>query len=91
MAMLGLLQLLAVQDLSEEEMYDVALKVNSYWFPDTYIAIAYYLKKEGTKWEDADASKVLDAEFSSSTGYRGVLAEINPPTSTQSQSGGCGV
>jgi hypothetical protein len=91
MAMLGLLQLLAVQDLSEQEMYDVALKVNSLWFPDTYIAIAHYLDKKGIEWEDVDAKQILDEEFSSSSGYQGVLAEITPPTSTQSQGGGCGV
>jgi hypothetical protein len=91
MAMLGLLELLAAQDLSEEEMYDVALKVNSYWFPDTYIAIAHYLKKKGIEWKDVEAKEVLGDEFSSASGYRGVLAEINPPTSTQSQGGGCGV
>jgi len=36
MAMLGLLELLASRGASEEEMYRIALQVNSYWFPDTY-------------------------------------------------------
>ncbi len=91
MAMLGLLELLAAQDLSEDEMYDVALKVNAYWFPDTYIAIAHYLKKKGDGWEGTESKKILGSAFSSSSGYKGVLAEINPPTPTQSQGGGCGI
>lgn len=33
MAMLGLLELMASQGVPEEEMYKVAEKVNSYWFP----------------------------------------------------------
>ena len=44
--MLGLLELMASQGLSEEEMYKYALIVNSYWFPDTYLAIAKYFEKE---------------------------------------------
>ncbi|MBI2047969.1 MAG: hypothetical protein HYT27_02420 [Parcubacteria group bacterium] len=36
MAMLGLLELMASQGVSEEKMYETALQVNSYWFPDTY-------------------------------------------------------
>src|SRR3989344_2080075 len=37
MAMLGLLELMASQDVSEAEMYRVALQVNAYWFTDTYL------------------------------------------------------
>lgn len=34
MAMLGLLELMASQGADEKEMYDVAKKVNAYWFPE---------------------------------------------------------
>ena len=34
MAMLGLLELMASQGVGEKEMYDVAAKVNAYWFPE---------------------------------------------------------
>src|SRR3989344_7376730 len=37
MAMLGLLELMASQGVSEEDMWKAALAVNSYWFPDTYL------------------------------------------------------
>ena len=34
-------------------MYKAALAVNSYWFPDTYITIAKYLKSQGKDWSAA--------------------------------------
>lgn len=54
MAMLGLLELMASQGVSEEEMYKTALQVNSYWFPDTYLTIAQYLASKGIDWNDTD-------------------------------------
>lgn len=36
MAMLGLLELMADQGFSEEEMYKAAEKVNLFWFPESY-------------------------------------------------------
>lgn len=90
MAMLGLLQLMAANGMGEEEMYDIALKVNSYWFPDTYLTIAKYQREKlGKNWEDVDAKEVLGAAFSSSSGYQGILNEITPPTSAGGPS--CGV
>jgi hypothetical protein len=89
MAMLGLLQLLAVQGLSEEEMFDIALSVNSYWFPETYLTIATYFEKQGVSWEEVDPKMVLGVDYSSSSGYRRILEKVVP---VESQSGGdCGV
>ena len=89
MAMLGLLELMASQDVSEAEMYRVALQVNAYWFPDTYLTIAKYLEIKGVDWEDADPKGILGAEFSSASGFSRVLAEVEP---AQIQGGGsCGV
>jgi len=89
MAMLGLLELMAAQGVSEEEMYKVALQVNSYWFPDTYIVIGKYLESKGIAWEKADAKEILGVNFSSGAGYQKILAEVNPPKTKSS--GGCGV
>jgi hypothetical protein len=89
MAMLGLLELMASQGASEEEMYKVALQVNAYWFPDTYITIAKYLESKGITWEKADAKEILGAEFSSGSGYKKILSIVNPPKTKSS--GGCGV
>lgn len=89
MAMLGLLELMASQGVSEKEMYKVALQVNSYWFPDTYMAVATYLDSKGTSWAKADPKELLGANFSSAAGYRRVLSEIEPQE--KKGGGGCGV
>src|SRR3990167_8349424 len=50
MAMLGLLELMASQGVSEEEMYKAALAINSYWFPDTYLTLAKYFEQRGVEF-----------------------------------------
>ncbi len=89
MAMLGLLELMAANNVSEDEMYRVALQVNSYWFPDTYLTIAKYFASRGMAWENVSAPEVLGNNFSSASGYRRVLSEIEPVE--VKSGGGCGV
>jgi len=89
MAMLGLLELMASQGASEDEMYKAALKVNAYWFPDTYLAIAKYFENRGKSWSKVDPKEALGNGFSSSAGYRKVLQEVTPPA--RQGGGGCGV
>ncbi|MBI2409629.1 hypothetical protein HYV30_01130 [Candidatus Kaiserbacteria bacterium] len=84
MAMLGLLELMASQGVSEEEMYRTALAVNAYWFPDTYLTIAAYWRGKGVEWKDVRAKEVLGAAFSSASGYRNIAAQVAP----QGASGG---
>lgn len=89
MAMLGLLELLAAEDMSEDEMYEVALQVNAYWFPDTYLTIAQYFANKGVAWSDVDPREVLGFDYSSGQGYARVLQELEP---TQFSGGAsCGV
>ena len=90
MAMLGLLELMASQGASEQEMYDIALKVNSYWFPDTYLTLAKYFGARGTEWKDVDAKIVLGSAYSGSQGYQKILQEVNPEPS-RGGGGGCSV
>ena len=87
MAMLGLLQLLASEGLSESEMYEIALSVNSYWFPDTYMTLTKYFEMKGMAWADVNPKEVLSANYSSSQGYRQILSEIEPAPSQGG--GGC--
>src|SRR3989338_11266611 len=89
MAMLGLLELMASQGVSEEEMYRVALVVNSYWFPSTYLTIAKYKDGQGIAWGDVEPKEVLGAAYSSGSGYKKILSQVAPVT--QSGGGGCGV
>ncbi len=89
MAMLGLLELMAANGTGEAEMYRVALRVNAYWFPDTYVTIAEYLAQKGQRWQDADPRELLGRDYSSASGYQRVLNAVTP---VEGRSGGsCGV
>jgi len=69
MAMLGLLELMASQNASLEEMFAAAKYVNAYWFPQQTLETALYLKSsEGTDFADADAKLVVSNKFSSASG-----------------------
>src|SRR3989344_6028149 len=76
MAMLGLLELMAGNNVPEEKMYEVALKVNSYWFPQTYLDLATYFKEQGQEWDEVDPKLVLGTEFSSGQGYAQIRTKI---------------
>jgi len=76
MAMLGLLELLAANNISEKEIYKIALGVNSYWFPDTYITLARYFNDKGIEWKDVNPKEVLSASYSSAQGYIKVLEKM---------------
>lgn len=90
MAMLGLLELMASQGVSEQDMWKAALAVNSYWFPDTYMTIATYMKNKGTGWKDVHPQEILSADYSSASGYRRIAAQVAQPEERQGGSG-CGV
>lgn len=106
MAILGLLELLAAQNTSEATMYKVALQMNRFWFPDQYSAIAQYLQNDGRIIESADPKEVLGRNYSSASGYRGILQAVGPQAPkggvncdvgggsaapTQSSGSGCGI
>lgn len=89
MAMLGLLELMASQGVSEDEMYKVALIVNSYWFPDTYITIAKYLDSQGKNWSKADPKEILGFDYSSGAGFQKIRSKMED--SGVGGGGSCGV
>jgi len=90
MAMLGLLELMASQNITEQNMYKIALQVNSQWFPNTYLAINTYFSRKGL---DVSPRTALGIKYSSGTGYRRVLAGIRgqSPQSQDTGGGSCGV
>lgn len=90
MAMLGLLELMASQGASEQEMWNAALVVNSYWFPDTYVTIGMYMKNKGIEWSAVNPQIVLGAEYSSSSGYARIASQVSQPAGV-SGGNGCGV
>ncbi len=88
MAMLGLLELMASQGASEKEMWKTALVVNSYWFPDTYLTIATYMKNKGVEWKDVSPQEVLGINYSSASGYAQIASKVTMPK--QQSGGSCG-
>ena len=63
---LGLVEIMASQGFSKEEMYDAFVKFNSYWFPETYIKNAIYFKiTEGKNWDETNKELIAGKEYSS--------------------------
>jgi hypothetical protein len=90
MALLGLLELMAKNGVTEKEMYSVALDVNALWFPQTYIDLATYFKEQGTDWDQVDPKLALGSEYSSSQGYQQTRQKIQSLPKPQQGGGGCG-
>ncbi|OIO26576.1 hypothetical protein AUJ14_01510 [Candidatus Micrarchaeota archaeon CG1_02_55_22] len=76
MAALGLIEFMAYQNASREQILSALLYANSYWFPDNYLDLAEYFKEQGVSWEDVDAGLVLSAEYSSASGYRNISSQL---------------
>jgi hypothetical protein len=91
MAILGLVELMVDQGFSEEEIYKASLAFNSYWFPQTYIDLAYYFQtKNNVLWKNVDAKELLSAQYSSAPGYQTIKEEIGNVPGTESRGGSCG-
>ncbi len=95
MALLSVLQLMASQGATEDEMYQAGKYFSAFWFPSNYYDLAlYFQNKEQTEFKDLDPRKLLSAEYSSSQGWgrakqwlqdQGIVEQ--PPRG----GGGCGV
>lgn len=88
MAMLGLLELMASQGATEDELYKAAFTVNSYWFPDHYQMLATYMESKGLDWDEVNPKEMVGKSFASGSAAAQLKAAINPVE----QSGGssCG-
>ncbi len=89
MAMLGLLELMASQGASEAEMYQAALAVNSYWFPNQYKDIARFLESKNIDWKKTSPEKLLGMGVSSASAYQQIASQLTQ--TRQPSGGGCGV
>jgi len=87
MAMLGLLELMASQDVSEQDMWKAALAVNSYWFPETYLTMAVHMKNKGVVWKDVIPQEMLGINYSSASGYQKIASQVVQPQGRQGGSG----
>lgn len=91
MAILGLLELMAAQGATEEEMYEASLAFNSYWFTNTYVDLAYYFQTEkGLKWNEVDPKIALSAEYSSASGYQAIKEQIGNIPGSNNVGASCG-
>jgi hypothetical protein len=89
MAVLGLLELMASQGASEEDLYEAALTFNSYAFSGTYLTLAAYFDGQGTAWLQVDAATVLGPEYSSAQGATRIAAQVGPIPGAPSRGGSC--
>ncbi len=76
MAMLGLIELMVLQGSSEEEIYKTALAFNTYWFPQTYLDIAYHFEKNGRDYLKVSPKELLSKTFSSAMGYEAIRGNV---------------
>lgn len=91
MAMLALIELMASQNYSKEQIYDTALKFNSLWFPQTYFDIAYHFEKAGRDYNKVSSQELLSKTFSSGQGYAVIAKEAEGLSWPGQKSGGsCG-
>ncbi len=91
MAALGAIELMVAKGLSEDEIYQNLLVLNSYWFPSTYVELATYFKEQGKDWSQVDAKLVLGQEYSSAQGYQATRQKIKSLPQPQQGGGSCGV
>lgn len=71
MAMLGLLELMASQNASVDEMYTAAKNVNAFWFPQQTLEQALYFKaSKNQDYAAIDARDIVSVKYSSGSGFQ---------------------
>lgn len=78
MAALAAIEMMVAKNLPDQEIYKNVLKLNTFWFPSTYMNIATYFERKGTKWGKVDAKLVLGQEYSSAQGAANIAKEVGP-------------
>lgn len=78
MAMLAAIELMVSKNMSDDDIYKNALKLNSIWFPDSYISAAIYFDRQGISWDKVDAKQVLGKDFSSASGSSDISSKVGP-------------
>lgn len=95
MAMLGLLELMASQNVSLEKMLEAAKYVNAFWYPQQSLEQAVYFQNaEGKAFADVDARVILGPQVSSGSGFARMhqfLSEQGWLPQAPNSGGSCGV
>lgn len=95
MAMLGLLELMASQNATLDEMLEAAKYVNAFWYPQQTLEQAVYvLKTEGKAYQDVEAKLIVGQQYSSLSGFKQIhtiLEQNGWLPQAPSGGGSCGV
>lgn len=95
MAALGLAEYLASKNFTEEQIYKIILRFNSFWFPQNYMDVAAFFTLTGNSWATMSSKEILGSRFSSSQGYARTKQELDLKMGIQPQrnngAAGCGV
>ena len=94
MAMLGVLELMAAQDVSVEGLFTAAKYINAFWFPQQTLELATYFKaSQGLDFAQVDPRQLVGSEFSSASGFQAVHQWLADKGLLQQTNGGasCGV
>ncbi len=98
MALLGVLELLASQDASEDEMFEAAKYFSAFWFPAQALDVAtFFMINEGTDFAQLDGRTFVSRDYFSGQGWSRVKGWLQKNASGAQQAptggggGGCGV
>ncbi len=95
MAMLGMLELMASQDATAEQMYDAAKYVTAFWYPQQMLEVATAIKAiQNVDFVKADGKEVVSNQYSSGSGFQAVHQWLSSKGLLQqapSSGGSCGV
>ncbi len=95
MAMLGLLELMASQNASTDEMFKAAKYVTAFWYPQQMLEIATAFKAtQKVDFDQADPRTVVSGQYASISGFQAVhqwLAQNGLLEQAPSTGGSCGV
>ncbi|GMQ78769.1 MAG: hypothetical protein BMS9Abin02_1304 [Anaerolineae bacterium] len=95
MAMLGLLEIMAAQGASEDEMFEAAKYMNSFWFPQQALETAAFFQATlNLEYNDVDGRMAVGPEVFASSGFQSVrqwLASNGQLEQAPNSGSGCGV
>ena len=93
MAMLGIMELMASQGATADQMLEAAKYINAFWFPQQTLETAMFLKmNQDVDFAEADPKLVVGKEISSASGFKMVHTDLQSKGLLQQapgQGGGC--
>ncbi len=90
MAALFAIEMMVSKNMNDDDIYKNILKLNSFWFADSYITTAVYFDSQGIPWDKVDAKKVLGETYSSAQGASLVSKKVGPLPGGVVSAGSCG-